>query len=295
MHTRRWLLAFALAPFVFAACQPDLTEVVAGGSGEGASTTMPPPTPTSAPGEEPADVEGLVVRVDQGRGAFTTAPFAFAQIPTFLLTEDGRVIGPGAQILIYPPPLLPALQAAQLTAEQAAAVVALADRHRIVGDFTDTTLTSVIADIGSTVVRVQRDGVVSTWDVYGLGMTDDRLPPDIAEKHRALSAFIAELTAQFPPPGSQGELFDPEQYAVGQLEVDLGSMSSDVAPTVRPWPAAFGDETERCQVLDGDVVRAELASANQLTFFERSDGSTVQVLLRPLLPGSDTCDRPLGG
>jgi hypothetical protein len=290
MHTRRWLAAFALVPFVFAACQPDITEVVAGSGDEPTSTTAATGEP-GVPGEpgDVAEVDGLVVRVDQGRGAFTTAPFAFGQIPTFLLTDDGKVIGPGAQILIYPPPLLPALQATQLTDAQAADVVALADRHGIVGDFTDTTLTSVIADVGSTVVRVQRDGVTSTWDIYGLGMADDRLPPDIAEKHRALSAFIAELTAQFPPPGTPTDVYEPEQFAVGQLEIDLGSISPEVPPTVRPWPAAFGDETARCQIVEGDVVRAELASANHLTFFERSDGSTVQLLLRPLLPGSETC------
>jgi hypothetical protein len=290
MHTRKWLAAFALAPFVFAACQPDLTDVIAGGSGETTSTTTPRPTTTTEPGEHPAEVEGHVVRVDQGRGAFTTAAFAFAQIPTFLLIENGTVIAPGAQILIYPPPLLPALQATQLTAEQAAAVVALADRHGIVGDFTDTTLTSVVADVGSTVVRVQRDGVMSTWDVYGLGVAHDRLPPGIAAKHDALSAFIDEVTARFPAPGTPGEVYEPEQYAVGQLETDVGSIAPDVPPTVRPWPASFGDEHARCQIVDGDVVRTELATADHLTYFERSDGSTVQLLLRPLVPGSEGCE-----
>jgi hypothetical protein len=283
-----------LVPFVLAACGPDGPEVAMGGTGEPDATAVPPDGAEDGDGDtdgEPTTDGDLVLRVDQGVGAFTLAQLSFAQLPTFLVTADGTLIGPGAQLAIYPGPLLPALQARQLTDDEVAEALDLAEQHGLFEDFEDRSLATAIADVGSTVVRLRRDGVTSTSDVYALGMGGLPLAPEVEAKHRELVAFIDELRERFDGPGgAPAEVFEPDRYVIGVMPVDLAHYAtSDVAPTVRPWPAALGDETATCRELAGPAVRDALGSASQLTFYQWADGSTVELLVRPLLPGSAGC------
>lgn len=282
--------AVLLAAVLLAGCGAGAEEIAVGGGGDGIEG------PGTVPGgaDQPDDgvgAEDLVVRIEHGVGGFTTADTAFAQLPTFLLTGDGRVISGGPQITIYPGPLLPALQQAQLTEEQVAEIVALAEEHGLDEDLDDQTLAGVITDVGSTIVRVRVGGTVFTSDVYALGMDQGVLSPELARQHEQIRTFIDEVTARYTnPDGVPTDRYEPAAYVIGLQDADLAWYSgSDVQPTVLPWPAELGDEQTECQVVDGDTVRRVLGSANQLTLFERADGSLVKPLLRPALPGSDGC------
>jgi hypothetical protein len=272
-----------------------LAAVGAGGSVPAVDGTAPSGSTTPPPPGTPPE-EQLVLRIDRGVGGFTTMETAFAELPMFLLTghgpnAGGRVISPGPQIAIYPAPLLPALHYVELSGAEVQAAVEVALRHGLDEDFVDRSLTAVIADVGSTVVRLQLDGRLSTSDVYGLGMAQELLTPELAAEHRRLVSAIDELTERLTAPAdAPAGVFEPGAYVIGLVPVDRSSYASaDLEPTVLPWPDGLGDQTARCQVIDGATARAILASANQLTLFERTDGSVVKPLVRPALPGSSGC------
>src|SRR5689334_20049349 len=141
MASWKLLATVLLVPLVLAACGPDGAEVAMGAEGGPAATTVPPdgaPGAAHNPGDAPSTDDGpgpgptpaddrsasFVLRVDQGVGAFTLPEVDFAQIPSFLLTADGTLIAPAPQIMRYPGPLLPALQARHLSAGEVDAVVA---------------------------------------------------------------------------------------------------------------------------------------------------------------------------
>jgi hypothetical protein len=282
------LLATPLVASFVAACGSDADE----GSG---SPDSDPTTPTQPVGAItfPTGAGEVVVRIDTAVGGFNPPEWAFAQIPSSVVSGDGRTVMPGPQIEIYPPPLLPALQSTSLTEAQVGQLLARADSLGLLATPPDYESTQPpVADAGSTVVTFNANGATYVHSAPSLGLEQQ---PDEARQRLSdfvefATSFVAERAA------TESEVFEPESYVIGTMAVNTAEYADDVAPTVVPWPAAFGVAPvgEDCATIDGAAVRSELATANQLTFFvlptqDDTAEMVVRLLLRPSLPGSTDC------
>lgn len=275
------------------------TFVTACGSDGGESAGSPAdPTTTTLPSADgltyPTGAEEVVVRIDTAVGAYTTPEYAFARIPSFVVTGDGTTITPGAQIEIYPAPMLPALQSTTMTSVQIAELLGRAASLGLLSTPPDYTATQPpIADAGSTVVTFNVNGTSYVHTAPALGLEEDQSD----DARRRLAEFVEFATTLVGEAnGTNSAVYEPAEYVIATMVVNVSDYTGDVAPTVVPWPASFGEvpNGERCSTVDGATVRDELAAASQLTFFDTSTEEPagldiVQLLLRPVLPGSDTC------
>ena len=229
-------------------------------------------------------------------GGFVPREYAFQQTPNVLVSGDGQVFGPGAQIAMYPGPLLPAVQVQSITDAGVQAILEAADEAGLLQQVAYEQPTNV-ADAATATVTINVNGETFVHEAYALGLA---LPgesgAETTPERQALADFIAELNDLTTLVGADqlGEqtLFDPTAYGIEALVIDdLSGYGSDgIEPTVIEWPA---DVTVRladastCTVVPASEIGETLTSANQLTFFEDA-GVTYQVLAKPILPGT-TC------
>ena len=288
--TKRWIpLVFVLAGLGAGACGSDGT----GQSSPSSDSTLPSvPTSQRPDGySHPTSADEVVVSYAE-LGGFTTREFAFGQPPAVLIAGDGRLFSPGAQIEIYPGPLLPAVQVQTITEADIQQILAAADQADLFADVDYATDTN-IADASTATVTISANGETWVHEAYALSIdgpdTTDPMP-----ERQALSEFISLLrsvgdTAGDEPVG-EATLFEPTEYEIQAIVVDdLSAYGTDgIEPTVEEWPAdvsvRLADAAE-CTVVPAGEVGDLLAAANQLTFFS-DDGTTYQLLARPALPGS---------
>jgi hypothetical protein len=258
--------------------------------------TSPPTTPdttphTTAPDagvEHPVGADDVVLRIAY-EGGFVPQEVAFLNLPTLLVTGDGRLIVQGPMIEIYPGPLLPNLQVRSITEDGIQQLLAMAAEHGLLTarDYTDPTN---IADAPDTVVEISANGETYRHQAYALGLSGDGTESD--ELRQALADFVAEATGEWLY-GENPEL-GPEQpytgdtYLIRALEV--GDYQGEMEPTIVDWPATASvrlvDATD-CATVPAAEVADLLTSANQLTFFAEA-GITYQLAAKPQLPG-DSC------
>ncbi len=270
------------------ACGSDDSEPAAPSS----DSTLPPVG--SADGyEHPTGADEVVVSYAE-LGGFTTREFAFQQIPRVLISGDGRVFSPGAQIAIYPGPLLPAVQVQPITDDGIQEVLAAAEEAGLLAEV-DYTIDSDIADATTATVTISANGETWVHEAYALGAAG----PGGAEtpERQALLDFALQLGALEQLVGDEAlgetELFEPTEYAIEAVVVDdLSAFGSDgIEPTVAEWPTEVSvrlADVQECTVVEASEVGQVLAEANQLTFFTdptTADDVTYQVLARPVLPG----------
>jgi hypothetical protein len=247
-------------------------------------------------------------------GGFTPPEFQFTSLPVFSLTGDGRVIVQGAQIDIYPGPMLPALNVRRLTEEGVQKVLQLvADSGQFGASHDWRGAQSFVADASDAVftLHAQDREVIVTAYALGTFAPDDApasVPAEEVAAHRALSALMDKLT--FPDewlPAAAWADAAWRPYEASSLQLLVRSADGDppdddgIGTNLADWPgpgepATFGEQTNafewRCGVVTGDTTRAWyelMATANQLTRF--ADGRhTFQVSVRPLLPDEpETC------
>ncbi len=264
-----------------------------------ADDSLPPAAGDSLPPvadgfEHPTGEDDVVVEYAEV-GGFVPREFAFQQTPNVLVSGDGRVFGPGAQIAIYPGPLLPAVQVQPITEEGIQAILAAADAAGLLQPVEYEQPTN-IADASTARVTINVDGETYVHEAYALGLA---LPGQEGEEstpeRQALADFIAQLNDLSSLAGADelGEqtIFDPAQYGIEALVIDdLSAFGSDgIEPTVVDWPADVSvrlADASTCTIVPAAEVGETLAAANQLTFFE-DGGVTYQVLAKPILPGTD--------
>ena len=262
-----------------------------------ASDSTLPPVATGDPATggytHPTGVDDVVISYAE-LGGFTTPAFTFQQTPAVLVSGDGRVFSPGAQIEIYPGPLLPAVQVQTITETGIQNLLAAADDAGLLADI-DYTIDSNVADASTATVVISADGDTWTHEAYALGFAG----PDGVEptpERQALLAFVTQLTELSKLAGAEnlGEtsLFEPTEYAIEATPVDdLSAYGSDgIEPTLEEWPADVSvrlADASSCVTLPATEIGELLVAANQLTFFTDAD-VTYQVVARPVLPGS-TC------
>ncbi len=252
-----------------------------------------PPVATDVLGEISHSSGADDVVISYGEfGGFVPREFAFQQTPNVLISGDGRVFSPGAQIEIYPGPLLPAVQVQTITEEGVQRVLAAAEASGLFADIAYDEVSNV-ADAATATVTITADDATWTHEAYALGFGDGA---DSTPARKALLDFVTTLgdLTTLVGPGNLGEesIFDPEQYAIEAVPVeDLSAYGSDgIDPTVVEWPADASvrlADAASCTVVPATEVGDTLGAANQLTFFSDA-GVTYQLFARPVIPGS-TC------
>lgn len=270
--------------------------VVAGLAACGSDSASPAADATLAPVadgyQHPTGADEVVVSYVEA-GGFTTREFAFQQTPNVLIAGDGRSFGPGAQIEIYPGPLLPAVQTQTVTEAGIQKVLAAADAAGLFAEV-DYDAELNIADASTAVVTINVDGQTWVHEAYALGITG----ADGAEstpQRQALLDFVTQLDDLAALAGSgnlgESEIYDPTDYAIEAVVVDDPSAygSDGIEPTIVDWPADVSvrlADASSCTVIAASEVGETLGAADQLTFFTDA-GITYQVLARPVLPGGD--------
>ena len=282
-------LVVAIAGLGIAACGSD-----GPGPSSASSDSTLPTVPADGQGDgytHPTGADEVVVSYAE-LGGFTTREYAFQQPPSLLISGDGRLFSPGAQIEIYPGPLLPAVQVRTITEAGIQEILAAANEAGLLADV-DYTAETNIADASTATVTISADGETWVHEAYALGFAGpDGVEP--TSERQALLRFVTQLTDLEALVGSEnlGEatLFEPTEYEIEAIAVDdLSAYGTDgIEPTVEEWPADVSVrlvDAAECTVVQASEVGELLASANQLTFFTDA-GVTYQLLARPALPGS---------
>ncbi len=118
-------------------------------------------------------------------GGFVPVDYDFLNLPSLLVTGDGRVIEQGPQIEIYPGPLLPNLQQRTISEAGIQALLRLAEEHDLFRDVEYENPTN-IADAPFTVVKISANGATYEHNVYALGLGGDGTETDEARAQSGL-------------------------------------------------------------------------------------------------------------
>lgn len=263
--------------------------------GSAPDDTLPPPSTTTPAVPEPAAIEhptgadDVVLKV-AFEGGFMPQEAAFTQLPTLLVSGDGRMFVQGPQLAIYPGPLLPNVLVSDIGEDGVQDLLTIASEA---GLFTDREYDPPqnVADAPDTVVTINGDGRTFVHRAYALGIVggpgEGEQDPDRAN----LQAFVDQVTGDLFDDGGAmgGNPFQPETYLIRVWPVDP-TTEYDVEPTVVEWPQAVDVDlaaAAECLEVSAAGLAETFAAANQLTFFAQ-DGETYQVVVRPALPG-DSC------
>ena len=284
-------LAIVVAVALFGAC---------GTADDGTTpTTSRPPADGGADG-------GPVLQITT-TGGMPGPGVQLARVPELSLYADGTLITPGAQIAVFPPPLLPALQRSAVSPGQVDAVLDAARDAGLTGGGTRSLPEPggpQIADAPTTTVTVVADGRTTTTSAYALGTGSGG--SDDSDERRRLATFVTAvqdgsllgLSATGPVSTA---LYEPSAIALRTREADDAAPVTDEDGIVRDrvdWPVTQvrldeAAEPDGCIVLrDADLAAAlpVLEQANTLTLFVQ-DGRFWEMAVRPLLPGETDCPR----
>ncbi len=282
-------VVLAVVGFSVAACGSDDAQQ----SSPSSDSTLPAVATSSPVGgyTYPAGADEVVISYAE-LGGFVPREFAFQQTPNVLISGDGQVFSPGAQIEIYPGPLLPAVQVQTITEQGIQNLLAAADDAGLLADV-DYTVDSNVADASTATVTISANGETWTHEAYALGFNEIAGGESTPER-QALLDFVTRLseltTIAGPENLGDATLFDPTEYEIEAVLVDdLSAYGTEgIEPIVEEWPSGVSvrlADVAECTVVPAAEVGDLLASANQLTFFTDA-GVTYQVLARPALPGS---------
>jgi hypothetical protein len=238
----------------------------------------------------PSGPQDVVIKITN-EGGFVPPGFLFVNLPSLLISGDGRVFTPGAMIDIYPGPLLPAITERSITDDGIRKVLQLADDAGLLGEPLDYSLPDGvgIADASDTVVVINVNGKVYEHRANALGFDDSSTPArDNLNTFVTLVSDIAKVAG-----GSNvGEehAFEAEQYRFQAAVVDP-TQYTDPSPTIVAWPDGAGAvlaDSLQCATVAAADVDALFAEATQLTFFEEA-AITYQLSAVGVLPGDATC------
>ena len=249
--------------------------------------------------------DAVVLRVSYS-GGFVGPGFDLLNHPTFSLLGDGRVIVPGAQVLLFPGPALPAMNVRRLTESGIQAVLAELEATGLFAEDLDLRgAANCVADASDVIFALHADQRDVTVTVYGLGILNagsscTGVSADELAMHVTLNRLTARLSDldSWLPAGSWADGWqdyrpDAMRLIVRNADADEPD-GSGIPSSLVPWPAGsdpatFGEETDfglRCGVVggtDADEWYDLLGVANQLTRFTR-DEHRYAVSIRFLLP-----------
>ena len=301
--TRRQLLAglvaapvVAAAASVLAACgDPDVEPAAT----DGPPTTTPGSTPGPTPGSigHPTGADVAVIRYG-AEGGFVAPETIFVNVPSLVVSGDGRAFVPGAVPAIYPGPLLLPMGVRTISEAGIQQLLALASTAALLAPPPDYTAEMMIADAPGTVVRFTVDAGTFEHRAYALGFGIDDQGAPTAEVTPARQALLDHVLALGDLASTVGaelgaeSLFEPTEYRVRAtpvVEADLAGM--DPAPTIVDWPASIGLDlaaATECAWVRADAVGSVFAEADQLTHFRQGD-VIYRIAVAGVLPGDPVC------
>lgn len=308
--TRRQVLAglvaapaVAAAASVLAACGDPNVEPA---GTDGAPTTTPGSTPgstpdTSVPAEgaiaHPTGADVAIIRYG-AEGGFVAPETLFVNVPSLVVSGDGRAFVPGAVPAIYPGPLLLPMGVRTISEAGIQRLLALALNAGLLAPPPDYSAEMMVADAPDTVVRFTVGAGTFEHRAYALGFgVDDQGAPteEMTPARQALLDYVQALGGLAATVGSAlGEetLFEPTEYrlrATPVMEADLAGM--DPAPTIVDWPASIGLDlatASDCVRVSADAVGTVFTDADQLTHF-RQDDVIYRLAVAGVLPGDPVC------
>jgi len=276
MNRRTFLAACASAPTLaalLAACGEDTTT---GGIGY------------------PQGANDAVLRLGY-RGGFVAPGTDFINLPTLLISGDGRVFAPGAQTMEYPGPLLPAISVRTITPAGIRRVVQLAVDAGLLAPPPDYTLPEGIgiADAPDTVLIINANGATFEHVAPALGMVAGAGGTETPARER-LNRFVTLLAdlAKVAGSGNLGtdEVLVPTSYRFVANPVDP-TQFTDPSPTIVDWPADSGVvlvDSAQCAVVTAEKIGDLFTRATQLTFFLEGE-QAYQLSAVAMLPGDPVC------
>jgi hypothetical protein len=249
--------------------------------------TLPPPAADVI--EHPDGADDVVLRIAY-EGGFVPVEVAWLNLPTLIVTGDGRLVVQGPTPAIYPGPLLPNMQVRTISEAGIQELLALAEEHGLLAE-RDYEAPTNVADAPDTVVVVRAAGGEFRHQAYALGIGG--LDGSNETGPRAdLQAFVEEVTGdwlhgQNPELGTE-QAYAPDTYlARATVVTDLTGF--EIEPTVLEWTGSvdLAAAVDGCVELPAAEYRDVLEAANQLTFFSVGE-TTYSLAVKPLLPG-DGC------
>lgn len=290
--SRRSLLIAALGVPVLAG----LTAACGDQTKQSDATTADSTATTAAPAggiEHPRGADDVIFRYGFV-GGFTTPGYSFMQIPSLLVTGDGRLITPGATTMIYPGPLLPTLDERSITEAGIQKLLGLADTAGLLAPPPDYSGEILVADAPDTLVEVHANGTTYTHQAMAIGFDE----PDESDARKALRTFtelIGDIVAVVGAQnlGEQAPVV-AESYRIQTMPVSADELSGfDPAPTVVDWTLAEVSLAAAAECLDvpAATAGAVFADAKQDTLFRETTAAGAQVYRLAAiarLPG-DTC------
>jgi hypothetical protein len=290
-----------LAALVLGACAQEVDDPV----GDTTPTTAQAPGGsggTAAPGGSDAPAASIthptasdeaVVRISTCCG-FVPRGFDFVTPPELVIEGDGTVFQPGAQIEIFPAPLLPAIQTAPLDEEGIQIVLAAAEEAGLLAPppSYEPDQQHQVADAPTTVVEIHANGQTYRHEAYALGFDasqDESTPArkamvDFLDQVRNLPALVGDHLGEAQP-------YAPERFGVFAQPAapeELQAGDDGIAPEIVAWPEAAGDlaTMQACTEVPAAAVGDAFEGANQLTRWSQA-GVTYTVFVRVLLPDED--------
>ena len=247
------------------------------------------------PGEE------LVVQVRHVGGLRPTDE-AFSDFPAAALVGNGLLVFEGAQIEIYPPPMLPSLWRVDVGDDGVQAVLRRAGDAGLLSSAPDYGRPP-IADATTTVVEIHAQDRLYVHEIYALHRGDTAVPglsPGQLEQRQQVAEFASMLTApdlelgsNVPDPGPyRAEAIALRASAVNpgdEVEDAPGGMSREVVEW--PLPGVSLAQASDCVLIEGPEtgqLYGVLEGASTATRFGQ-DGDTFALQIRPLLPSEDSC------
>jgi hypothetical protein len=237
------------------------------------------------------------VRLSTG-GGFVPEGADFRTPPELLITGDGTVYLPGAQIEIYPAPLLPAITTATLDPAGLRAVLDAADKAGLLKappSYEPASGSAQVADAPTTRLQIHANGQTFDHKAYALGFQPNGV--ESTPQRNALDRFVTQLKDLTALVGAEhltaDEVYTPERFGViarVATPEELAPTPDQITPEVVAWPDAAPPlaSMTACTEVPPAAVGDTFDRANQLTRFSQA-GTTYTVFVRVLQPG-ETCD-----
>jgi len=245
----------------------------------------------------PTGADQVVVRLTTG-GGFVPEGADFRTPPDLLIVGDGTVYRPGAQIAIYPAPLVPAITTATLDPAGVQAVLDAADKAGLLKappSYEPASGAAQVADAPTTRLEIHADGQTFDHRAYALGFQPNGV--ESTPQRNALDRFVTQLKDLTTMVGAEHltaeEVYTPERFGViarVATPEELAPTADQITPDVVPWPDAAPPlaSMTACTEVPAAALGDTFDQANQLTHFSQA-GTTYTVFVRVLLPG-ETCD-----
>ncbi len=284
MNRRQLLALVAAAPLALVASSCGSRTSV---NTDGSTTSVPSSTeaPTTAPGITHATGgDDVVIRLTYD-GGFVAPGTIFSRLPRLLVTGDGSVYFEGAQIEIYPQPLLPPILVGNISEGELQALLLSAESGGLFRTVTYGQPSTGIADAPDTILVINANGATYTHDAYALGMAGEETDEDRHHLYEYVS--LLEPIANGVP---NTQSFAATRFAIRATPADQVP-DDGVAPSQAVWPQSSGvrlADAAECQVVDATSLGTLFNEAKQNTRFV-DDGVKYVLVVRPMLPGDPGC------